>query len=85
MTVYRLTEDLNGLPEGSCISEMNYKNLYFGHRCLFEPIQDFERKDMIEHTDEQFCMENGLMCLLFYTSKELDNFVMKKFENGIVD
>lgn len=81
--IWRLTRDWEGLTEGSCISDVQYGKIYYLDKCLFEPIQDFEKKDMIEYQNETYCIENGLECILFYTPNELNRFLEKKFQNAI--
>lgn len=79
MILYRLTEDSNrlNLLEGSSISEERYKAIFFTDRCLFEPIQGYERKDMKEYNDESYCVIKNIECMLFYNDKELEMFLCK--------
>ena len=78
MIVYRASEDYDGFLEGSCISEAQYENVYFADKVLWDRIEEFERRDMIEY-------QNGIQCLLFYTESELNNFLEKRLDNGILD
>lgn len=79
MILYRLTEDCRwlNLLEGSCITEEKYDKVYFTDKSLFEPIQEYEKKDMIEYDDSEYCLLNGIECVLFYTQKELEKFLEK--------
>jgi hypothetical protein len=79
--MYRLTQYLHGLPEGACILEFRYKALHYLDRCLWEPIQDYEVKDMIKYDDEKYCFLHNIECLLFYTEHELDKFLNKEYES----
>ena len=85
MIVYRASEDYDGFLEGSCISEAQYENVYFADKVLWDRIEEFERMDMIEYQDEVYFAENGIQCLLFYTESELNNFLEKRLDNGILD
>lgn len=77
MLLYRLDENLAWLQllEGSCITESQYKKVFYSDRCLFSVIQDFERKDMVEYKDEEYCREKNIECVLFYNEKELEKFM----------
>ena len=77
MIIYRLCEDCEGVLEGSCISEGKYKQVYYLHKPLFEPIGEEDKKGMIEYKDETYCLQHGLECLLFYNQKEIDKFTEK--------
>lgn len=79
MILWRLTEDCRWLQmlEGSCITEEKYSGVFYTDKALFEPIQDYERKDMIEYSDESYCIIHGIECVLFYNEKELENFLKK--------
>lgn len=83
MILWRLTEDQGELPEGACITEAKYKNVYYLDRCLFEPVQEFEIKRMIEYEDKELCKSLGIEKLLFYNNHELEVFINKGIENGI--
>lgn len=83
MILYRLTEDLGGIPEGACVSLSVFNSVYYLDRPLFEPVSEFEKKDFIEYKDEDFCNSLGIECLLFYTEIELQKFIDKNVENGI--
>jgi hypothetical protein len=75
--VHRLTEDYGGLLEGSCIADENFGKIYYLDRPLFEPIMELEIEDMIKYDDEVYCGENNIEYMLFYTEKELQNFLKK--------
>lgn len=77
---YRLTQDWDGLPNGACISEAVFRNVYYLDKSLFEPIQDVEITDMIEYVDEGYCIRNGIEKLLFYTEFELQLFLDHQME-----
>ena len=80
--VYRLVMDYDGILEGSCIKEEQFKNVLFRDKCLFEPVHDIEAATMIEYKDEEYCADNCIEKMLFYTTREFDEFLRKKFENG---
>ena len=79
MILYRLTEDCRWLDllEGSCITEDKFKQVYYTDKALFEPIQEYEKQDMIEHKDDEYCDAKGIECILFYTQNELEKFLQK--------
>ena len=81
--LYRLTQDLGGMPEGSCISENKFRGVYFTDKACFEPIEEYQKKDMIEYEDDDFCSSMGIECILFYNEQELDRFLKTTFENGL--
>jgi hypothetical protein len=81
--VYRLSQDSSGLFEGACISEARYSEIKWFNRTLFDPIDDESRRDMIEHPDPEYCMENGVECLLFWNEKEINTFVSKNYDLGV--
>lgn len=83
MILWRLTQDHEGLPEGACISEFRYKELYYLNRPLWEPIQEYEIQDMIKYDDEKYCFLHNIEYLLFYTEHELNNFLNKEYESKI--
>ena len=77
MILMRLTEDnrwLN-LKEGSCITEEQFKLVYYSDKCLFEAISEIDRKEMIEYENEAYCLNHNIECMLFYTKNELDKFL----------
>jgi hypothetical protein len=80
---YRLSEDSGGLPEGACISQEQFKNVYYTDKPLFDLLEDFEEKDMIEYKDEDLCKSLGIKKILFYSDMELQKFIDKNVENGI--
>ena len=75
--LHRLTQDFGELKEGSRISEGKFNFVYYLDRPLFEPILDFEIQDMIEWNDTDYCVDNNIECMLFYTQNELENFLKK--------
>lgn len=79
MILYRLMEDSKwlNLLEGSCITEAKFKQVYYLEKPLFEPIQDFEKADMVEYNDSEYCTEKGIETVLFYTQSELEKFLLK--------
>lgn len=79
MILYRLTEDCRWLDllEGSCVTEDKFKLVFFTDKALFEPIQEFEKQDMVKYEDDEYCMLKGIECILFYTQKELEKFLEK--------
>lgn len=83
MILYRLIQNCGGLMAGSCITEEKYKSVYYLDKPLFEPIQEFEIKDMIEYKDEGYCILNGIDKMLFYTPTELNIFIEKLYEGTI--
>ena len=78
--IYRLTEDHGGLLEGSYVSEEKFRSIYYLDKPFFEPIQDYEVRDMINYENEVYCIENGIDGLLFYNEKELNSFLNKIHE-----
>lgn len=81
MILYRLLEDWHGLFEGICLTEEQYRAVYYTDKVLFEPIQDFERKHMLEWEDDNYCNVMGVECLLFWTEAEVEKF-LKKLERA---
>ena len=80
MIVYwRAAEDLKwlGILEGMCISEERYKGIYYTDKSFFQPIQEYELKDMIEYKDVEFCALNNIERIAFYNQYELDEFLRK--------
>ena len=77
--LYRLCEDLDGLFEGSCISEEKFKKIYYTKKVSFEPVNNEDIKILIELKDENYCAVNGVDAILFYNQKELDKFIEKRF------
>ncbi len=75
--IYRLTQDIGGLYEGSCVSENDYMRVGFHNKCLFEPISEEEVNSMIKYNDKEFCMDNSIDFLLFYNDRELNRFLNK--------
>lgn len=75
LVYYRLTQNFDGLPNGSCISEATFKNVYYLDKPLFEPISEVDIKEMIEYVDKGFCSRNGIERLFFYTEQELKLFL----------
>lgn len=83
MILYRLSEDISGMHGGSCISEEKYKSVKWFNKCLYEAIFDLDRKEMIEHEDKEYCEENGIECLLFYSQDELEKFMKKIYDFSV--
>ncbi len=83
MIVWRLCEDLKGLAEGSCISEVKYKEWYYTERCFFEPLTEEDKKQMIEVKDKEYCDKRGLEGLWFWSQDEVDIFKQKIGKNAI--
>lgn len=79
MILYRLLEDCRwlNLLEGSCITEERFKGVFYTDRALFEPIQEYEIKDLIKYDNPDYCIANGIECMLFYTQNELEKFLLK--------
>lgn len=77
MSYYRLIQDWGAMLEGSCITEEQYNKVYYLDRSLFEVINDYELKDMLEYKDEKYCINNGIETMLFYNDVELDIFLNK--------
>lgn len=78
MTIYyRLVEDFRDLLEGSCITESEYKGVYFLNRVLFEPIVEDEIDGMFKYDHEEYCKKVGVLFMIFYTEKELNLFLNK--------
>jgi len=75
--VYRLVQDWNGMLEGWCVMEGQYKGMYYLDRPLFEQINEDDRSALIEFDDKKYCIENNIECVLFYTEKELERFKIK--------
>lgn len=77
--LWRLDEDSEwlGLLEGSCITEEKYKQVYYLDKCLFSPIQSFERADLIEYKEVDYLSEKGIEAVVFYTPNELEKFLLK--------
>lgn len=73
----RLTQDFRQLLEGSVISDEDYKNVWFAHRCLFEPITEEEIIGMIKYDDQKYCSGMGIEFMSFYNTKELNLFFDK--------
>lgn len=82
--IWRLTTDHCGRLEGSCISNESYQKVYYADRCLYEPISEEEEKRMVKHDDKEYCMNDNLVCLLFYSIEEVDLFLKKVSDNGSV-
>ena len=85
MILYRLMQDLGGIPEGACLRENVFQDVYYLDKTLFEPISEFEVKDFIEYKDTELCRNLGIECILFYTEFELQRFIEKGIENGFTD
>lgn len=83
MILYRLSEDIAGMHSGSCIAEEKYKLVKWFNRCLYDPVFDLDRKEMIEHEDPEYCYENGIECLLFYNQGELELFLKKAYDCSV--
>lgn len=83
MIWYRLIQDHEGLLEGSTISEDKFKGIGYLSKQMFEPIDEFELKDMIELDNQSYCLNNGVDKLLFYGQHELDNFLTKIEDCGV--
>lgn len=83
MTYYRLVQDHEGVPEGATITADKFNGIPYLSKCYFEPIEELDIRDMIEYENETFCMENGIDKMLFYTQKELDNFLTKYNECAV--
>lgn len=81
MILWRLTQDALGIYAGSCISEGQYKALYYLDRCLFEPLTEEDQGELIQSNEPQYCLEKGIECLYFYNENELNIFLSKL--NGI--
>jgi len=81
---YRLTQDWQDLPEGSVISEVYFRRIFYLDKGNWEVIPDFEIKDMIKYEDENYCSQKGIEFLLFYTEKEQEIFLNKQVKNGVV-
>jgi hypothetical protein len=83
MIWYRLTQDHEGLLEGSTISEEKYKGIGYLSKCYFEPIEEYQLQDMIEYEDSIFCIENGIDRILFYNEHEQYVFLNKTNDRAI--
>jgi len=79
MILYRLVEDCHwlNLLEGSCIIEERFEAVYFTDKALFEPIQEYEKKDMIVYDESRYCILKSIECMLFYTNNEYEKFLKK--------
>ncbi len=77
MTLWRLVEDVGVLLEGSCISDVQFKNIYFTDKVLFEPLSEDDQKQMIEVDEKNYCEANGVKKVLFYTTEEVVIFNKK--------
>lgn len=79
MVLWRLTEDSVrfGLLEGSCISDERYKSVYYTDKSLFEPVVEFDIPGMVEYKNEEYCVENKIEKVLFYTKNEIEDFLKK--------
>lgn len=86
MTIfYRLTENWMGYDEGSCITEAKFKQIMYLDKPLFEPIMDYQIKDMLKWDGEVYCSSKGIEFILFYTPVELELFLNKNIDNGFAD
>lgn len=77
MLLWRLQEDFGTLLEGSCITEVQYRRVFYADKILFEMITDEEQKDLIEIDEKNYCEANGLKCILVYTPEEATKFILK--------
>ncbi len=84
MIFYRLTQDWNGLLEGSCLNENQFTSIYYLDKPMFEPIHEGELVDMLTYNDRRYCKEHGIELVAFYNDKELEKFQNKRFENAII-
>lgn len=75
--LYRLVQDWNGMIEGWCITEGNYRGIHYLDKPMFEPITELERLELIQFINKEYCIENNIECVLFYTEKELETFKEK--------
>lgn len=66
------------MPAGSCITEDKYRSVYYLDKPLFEPIAEYEVRDMIKYDDEKLCINLGVEFMLFYTPLELEMFLNKE-------
>lgn len=85
MILWRLTQDHAGLMEGSCITEAQYKELFYLHRPLYEPISEEDRKGMVEVEEKSYCAAMGIECMLFYSWIEMEKFVNKVYDVSILN
>ncbi len=83
MIWYRLIQDHEGLPEGATISEDKFNGIGYIRKTFFEPIEDYEIRDMVEYENEVYCIENGIDKMLFYNEQELENFLNKNNERPV--
>lgn len=77
MILWRLIEDVGTLLEGSCISENQYKNIFYTDKALFEQLTEEDQKELIEVDEKNYCEANGLKRILFYTPEEVVKFISK--------
>lgn len=77
MILWRLIEDVGTLLEGSCISDSQYRNVYFVDKAIFEPLSEEDQKELIEVDERNYCEANGLKRILFYTPEEVTKFMIK--------
>lgn len=80
---YRLIENWGEWDEGICITENQYKGLYYIDKPLFEAVTDLD--SMFKFFDEKYCSEKGVEFLLFYSENNLNHFLNKKIDNGFAD
>lgn len=83
MILYRLTQDYQGLSEGSCIPEYRHKGLHYLDRALWEPITEQNVEEMVKYHDEKYCLYYNIECLLFYNESELNRFLNKEYESKL--
>lgn len=83
MILYRLVQDWGGILEGACVSREQFMGVFYTERALFEPISDYEFRDMIEYVDKEYCAGIGIEKMLFYNEFELQKFIDKIIDNGI--
>lgn len=77
MLLWRLVEDFGTILEGSCISESQYRQIYYTEKPLFEMITDEDQNDLIEVDEKNYCEANGVKRILFYNTEEVVKFKKK--------
>lgn len=75
--LYRLEQDWNGMLKGWCIMEGKYKGVYYLDKPLFSLLTEDDIKEMMEYNDKNYCIQNNIEAVLFYTDKELESFKRK--------
>lgn len=75
MILWRLRDDHLELKAGSCITDGQFKSLFYLDKAMWEPIQEYEQADLLEYENEVYCIEKGIQKMLFYNEQELYEFL----------